>query len=165
MALGAVDHLVKPILRYELFESLQKAANQTENLKQTRPEKFSDEGKTILLVEDNESNIETVADFLKIDGYQIKIARNGLEALDKVNFSRPDLIIMDIQMPGLDGIEVIQRIRGNPSIEQQIPIIALTALAMPGDRERCLRAGANKYMSKPVQLKELRNILTSLLQG
>jgi len=69
---------------------------------------------------------------------------------------------MDIQMPELDGIEAIQRIREDTSIEQ-MPIIALTALAMPGDRERCLRAGANKYMSKPVQLKELLNMITSLL--
>ena len=162
MDLGVIAHLVKPIHRYELFECLQKAAEQKDNSDLAIDDNPSNETKTILLAEDNESNIETIADFLKINGYQIRIARNGLDALDSINLARPDLILMDIQMPGLDGVETIQRIRENPLIEQ-MPIIALTALAMPGDQERCLNAGANKYMSKPVQLKELLNTITSLL--
>jgi PAS domain S-box-containing protein len=162
LTLGAVAHLVKPVHRYELFESLQKAAKQKESFTPRKHNDFPNNVKTILMAEDNESNIETIADFLEINGYQIRIVRTGLEALDSINQNKPDLILMDIQMPGLNGVETIRRIREDPSIEQ-MPIIALTALAMPGDRERCLRAGANKYMSKPVQLKELLNLITSLL--
>lgn len=68
---------------------------------------------------------------------------------------------MDIQMPGMDGLEAIQRIRAQQSTE--VPIIALTALAMPGDRERCLNAGANKYLSKPVKLKQLASMIDQFL--
>jgi CheY-like chemotaxis protein len=90
------------------------------------------------------------------------LARNGNEAIDRAREQRPDLILMDIQMPGLDGLEAIRRIRSDPPLAS-IPIVALTALAMPGDRERCLEAGANEYLNKPVSLKRLKEIITPLL--
>jgi signal transduction histidine kinase/CBS domain-containing protein/ActR/RegA family two-component response regulator len=108
----------------------------------------------IMLAEDNLANISTIAGYLEAKGYRILLAYNGQEAIDLAKSEQPDLILMDIQMPGVDGLEAMQRIRQErTSID--IPIIALTALAMKGDRERCLEAGANDYLSKPVKLKQL----------
>jgi len=114
----------------------------------------------ILLVEDNESNIVTISDYLRAKNYRVSIARDGVEALERVKEAPPDLILMDIQMSVMDGLEATRHIRANESKRiKDIPIIALTALAMPGDRERCLEAGANEYISKPVQLRQLLEII------
>jgi CheY-like chemotaxis protein len=88
--------------------------------------------------------------------------KNGREAIDAAKIHMPDLILMDIQMPEIDGIEAISQIRLNPSLVNT-PIIALTALAMPEDRERCLKAGANDYLSKPIKLKQLVMAIQKLL--
>ncbi|MFN5857481.1 MAG: hybrid sensor histidine kinase/response regulator, partial [Pseudanabaenaceae cyanobacterium] len=114
--------------------------------------------KVVLLVEDNAMTVSTISSYLKAKGYQIILASNGLEALEVAEKDSPDIILMDIQMPGMDGLEAIQRIRANPLL-QKMPIIALTALAMSGDQDRCLAAGANEYMSKPVKMKELVNVI------
>lgn len=108
----------------------------------------------ILLAEDNMANILTINDYLESHGYRVVIARDGLEAIEKAEEIRPNIILMDIQMPVMDGLEAMGRLRTN-TLFAATPIIALTALAMPGDRERCLEAGANEYMSKPVSLKML----------
>lgn len=109
---------------------------------------------SVLLAEDNEENILTVKDYLEVKGFEVIVARNGLEALDQTKSKYPDIILMDIQMPDMDGLEAIRRIRIDLGVKDT-PIIALTALAMPGDREKCLAAGADEYLSKPVLLKEL----------
>jgi PAS domain S-box-containing protein len=108
----------------------------------------------ILLAEDNEIGSVTIADYLKAQGYRVLVARNGAEAVARAGEAQPALILMDIQMPGMDGLEAIRQIRAQNGMDG-IPIIALTALAMPGDRERCLAAGADDYLSKPVSLKGL----------
>jgi signal transduction histidine kinase/CheY-like chemotaxis protein len=108
----------------------------------------------VLLAEDNEATSTMIADYLGTRGYQVAVARNGTEALERAHDAYPALILMDIQMPGMDGLEAMRRIRATPTLAA-IPMIALTALAMPGDRERCLAAGANDYLSKPVSLKGL----------
>jgi CheY-like chemotaxis protein len=118
---------------------------------------------TILLAEDNETNIIMTRDMLQRKGYQVSIARNGLEAIARAREIHPDIILMDIQMPELDGLETTRRIRAEASLAH-IPIIALTALAMPGDRERCLAAGANDYLCKPVSLQELLKVIETQLQ-
>lgn len=118
---------------------------------------------TILLADDVESNLITVADYLEALGYRLVIARNGIEALQKAAACLPQLILMDIQMPEMDGLEAIRRLRKQP-LFAQTPIIALTALAMTGDRERCLAAGANEYLSKPMRLKELVALMQGLLK-
>jgi PAS domain S-box-containing protein len=105
----------------------------------------------ILLVEDNESTILLLQRALPSYGYQVHVAHDGTEALGLVRETRPALILMDIQLPGISGIEVIQQIRDNPQM-RQLPMIALTALVMPGDRERCLDAGADDYLPKPVSI-------------
>ncbi len=116
----------------------------------------------ILLAEDNEANIITTANYLTAKGYQVLIARDGQEAISVTQTEHPDIILMDIQMPGIDGLEAIQQIRADQTLAE-IPIIALTALAMPGDRDRCLTAGANLYLSKPVKLKQLTEMIEELL--
>lgn len=110
----------------------------------------------VLIVDDNPTNIETIADFLTANQYRIRIASSGMECLQYLPQIRPNLILMDIQMPTLDGLETTRQIRANPNPQlSAIPVIALTALAMPGDREQCMAAGANDYMSKPFRLLEL----------
>jgi len=116
----------------------------------------------ILLAEDNEANISTIAGYLRAKGYQILLAHNGQEAIALVQAEHPNLILMDIQMPGMDGLEVIQHLRQDPDLGA-VPIIALTALAMAGDRERCLAAGASEYLAKPVKLKQLALLIQKLL--
>jgi PAS domain S-box-containing protein len=116
----------------------------------------------ILLVDDNPSVIETVSDYLQTKGYRVITASDGVQAIDKAREVKPDLILMDIQMPVMDGLEAIHRIRADSQMEK-IPIIALTALAMPGDKERCFKAGANDYLSKPVSFKGLIAAIEKLL--
>ncbi|WP_271254278.1 PAS domain-containing hybrid sensor histidine kinase/response regulator [Pseudanabaena sp. Chao 1811] len=116
----------------------------------------------VLLAEDNEANIYSVSNYLEADGYRVLIAKNGLEAIALSQTHQPDLILMDIQMPELDGLEATKQIRSNPNLEN-IPIIAMTALAMTGDREKCLEAGANEYLAKPVRLKVLSQKIQALL--
>ncbi|PZO38323.1 MAG: hypothetical protein DCF19_16730 [Pseudanabaena frigida] len=116
----------------------------------------------ILIVEDNEANISTFSSYLKAKGYNLLIAKDGQEAIDLTKKHHPDLILMDIQMPVMDGLEATKQIRLDPNLAN-IPIIALTALAMEGDREKCLAAGANDYLSKPVKLKQLANIIQQFL--
>jgi len=108
----------------------------------------------ILLAEDNEITLNTLSDLLRSRSFRIVVARNGKEAIERARETRPALIVMDIQMPGMDGLEATRRIRAETELAA-IPIIALTALAMPNDRERCLAAGANDYMSKPLSLGRL----------
>jgi PAS domain S-box-containing protein len=116
----------------------------------------------ILLVDDNPTVIETLYDYLKTKGYQVITAYNGIQAIDKAREVHPNLILMDIQMPTMNGLEATRRIRAYAKMAT-IPIIALTALAMPGDKERCLEAGANDYLSKQVNFKTLIAAIERLL--
>ncbi len=120
-------------------------------------------GVQVLLVEDNNVNIEVVNDYLEYAGYQVIIARTGIEALDLAATNAPAMILMDIQIPDIDGLEVTSRLRAQPRYANT-PIIALTASAMTGDRERCLQAGATEYMSKPLRMKELLEMIERLLK-
>ena len=117
----------------------------------------------ILLAEDNVSSVITISEYLEMYGYDVIVAHDGIEAIEKAESTDPAVILMDIQMPGLNGLEAIARLRGNPRFAAS-PIIALTALAMPGDRDRCLLAGANDYMSKPVRLKDLKQLIEGFLE-
>ena len=117
---------------------------------------------TILIAEDNEANTISVTSYLQAKGYYCVIAQNGQEAINLARIHHPQLILMDIQMPEMDGITATKQIRNEP-ILADIPIIALTALAMTGDREKCLEAGANDYLSKPYQLKYLAKVIEDLI--
>jgi CheY-like chemotaxis protein len=113
------------------------------------------------VAEDNESNLATLIDYLTYQGYRVIPARNGQEAIERAMEYRPDVILMDCQMPCMDGMEATRRIRTLPDLAGTC-IIAVTALAMPGDRDRCLAAGANAYLSKPISLKRLRSTMEAL---
>ncbi|MBD2775604.1 PAS domain S-box protein [Iningainema tapete] len=160
---GASEYLVKPITRAQLQTTIEKLqhSNRSDSPNQIVVPEAVDKS-LILLVEDNQANIDTMSGYLESRGYDLILANNGQQAIDLAQAKRPDLIVMDIQMPGMDGLEAMRRIRD----EQQflyVPIIALTALAMPGDRETCLAAGANEYLTKPVKLKQLVAKIQQLL--
>ena len=109
----------------------------------------------LLLAEDNAANVLTISSYLRARGYDIIVANDGREAIDLARAEQqPDLILMDIQMPGMDGFEAMANLRDNDRT-REIPIVALTALAMEGDCDRCLAAGARAYLAKPVVLKQL----------
>ena len=171
--LGMVHMMYKPFTREELNIALNAVSTQVPvsaptfaltTLPSLRPlHKPVVAPPTILLVEDNETNISTFSDYLQARGYRVQIARNGQEAMDRLAEATPDLVLLDIQMPGMDGLEVMRLVRS----EKQwalLPIVALTALAMPGDRERCLAAGANAYLSKPISLKLLISTIETHLK-
>jgi CheY-like chemotaxis protein len=108
------------------------------------------------------ANVLLISEYLENLGYKLVIAHDGLEAIEKAETCNPDMILMDIQMPAMNGLEAIARLREDTRFIST-PIVALTALAMPGDRERCLLAGASEYMSKPVSLKKLKEIIENSL--
>ena len=167
-------HLVKPVSRNKLQAGLRrivltktKATSNVEALVSEAIENGFPHSKPplILLAEDNQTNINTLSDYLTHQGYQIVVARDGVEAIERAREDHPDLILMDIQMPGLDGLEATRQIRADTTQNMAtVPIIALTALSMPGDKERCLAAGANEYMSKPVSLKRLIEVIETKLK-
>jgi CheY-like chemotaxis protein len=114
--------------------------------------------KFVLVVEDKPFNQTLIAEILEMRHYQVEIIGNGQTMLNRLNAPPgdrlPDLVLMDIQLPEVDGFTLTQTLKQNPAW-QQIPVIAITALAMAGDRDRCLAAGADDYLSKPLQIKEL----------
>jgi CheY-like chemotaxis protein len=116
--------------------------------------------RSIMIVEDNERNRRLLRVLLKSKGYRITEAKNGHEALKAFDIERPDLILMDIQLPEMDGLELI-RIFKNKTDE--IPIIAVTAYAMKGDRERILSSGCDGYVSKPIDTRKLTQVIATTL--
>ncbi len=121
-------------------------------------------GPLILIADDNEINLSTVCDYLLAHGFRVIQARNGLEAVQAVRNHNPELVLMDIQMPVMDGIDAIKSLRADRSFAS-IPILALTSRAMIGDQDRCIEAGADEYLSKPVHMKQLVKIILSRLSG
>jgi CheY-like chemotaxis protein len=117
---------------------------------------------TILLVEDTKEVTMMIVDYLEMAGYEVISATDGLVGIDLAKEKRPALILMDIQMPRMDGLEATRRLRADPNF-RTTPIIALTALAMRGDRERCIAAGATDYLAKPVSLKKLVQMIEEYL--
>ena len=105
--------------------------------------------KTILLVEDNEVNRRLAGFLLRSHGYQVREATTAAAAFEMVDKERPDLIVMDIQLPGMDGLEITRKLKGQPSTAD-IPVIAVTSYAMKGDREKALAAGCAGYVTKPI---------------
>ena len=107
--------------------------------------------KTVLIVEDNELNMKLFRDLLEAHGYRTSATSNGFEALDLVRKMRPDLILMDIQLPQVSGLEVTRWIKDDPEL-RVIPVVAVTAFAMKGDEERIREGGCEAYLSKPISV-------------
>jgi two-component system, cell cycle response regulator DivK len=111
-------------------------------------------GERVLIVEDNEKNMKLVRDVLQATGYGTLEATTGEEAIELALSQAPALVLMDVQLPGIDGVEALERMRQNERTAS-IPVLALTAQAMSGDRERFLEAGFDGYLAKPVDVGEL----------
>lgn len=116
----------------------------------------------VLLVEDNELNRDMLSRRLTRRGYDIVLAEDGLEGVRQATDAQPDLILLDMSLPGLDGWEVARRLKADGGTSA-IPIIALTAHAMAGDRERALQAGCDDYDTKPIELPRLLDKMSVLL--
>lgn len=108
----------------------------------------------ILVIEDNPNNRLLVRDSLSFKGYAVLEAENGEDGVSIARQERPDLVLLDIQMPGMDGFAVLRALRAEP-VTRELPVVALTALAMRGDQEKILVAGFNGYLAKPFCLEEL----------
>ena len=108
--------------------------------------------KTILIVEDNEKNMKLVRDILRHNGYTILEAVTGKEGVRLALEERPDLILMDIQLPDIDGIEALRQLRGAPELDH-VPVIAVSASVMPDDQQKIVRSGFDAFVTKPINLK------------
>jgi CheY-like chemotaxis protein len=166
-AVGIEGFLLKPVGHSPLFNTIMKVFGQKIKRKQEDPKKARIEdleglkeiqGAQVLLVEDNEINQMVAAELLVMAGIKVTIANNGKEAIKKINKFKFDLVFMDVQMPVMGGLEATKEIRKDSNCKD-VPIIAMTAQAMTGDREKCLEAGMNDYVSKPVMINELRSAL------
>jgi two-component system, cell cycle response regulator DivK len=113
--------------------------------------KATDKHKTVLIVEDNELNMKLFHDLLDAHGYNILETRSGLEALKIAREQRPDLILMDIQLPEVSGLEVTKWLKEDDQL-RSIPVVAVTAFAMKGDEERIRQGGCEAYISKPISI-------------
>lgn len=114
-------------------------------------------------MEDNPQNMRLLEMLLRAKGYSLLKAADGEEALDMATREQPNLIIMDIQLPKLSGLEVTKKLRQMPA-SSHIPIIALTAYAMKGDRQKFIAAGCDAYLSKPINTRELLGVITRMLE-
>ena len=120
--------------------------------------------KNVMVVEDNEKNRKLMRVVLKAKGYNIIEAATGEEALNLLKNQKPDIILMDIQLPGIDGLTLIRQIKASV-ITKDIPIIAVTAYAMKGDEQKILDTGCNAYISKPINTQELPLIVEKYIKN
>jgi CheY-like chemotaxis protein len=111
-------------------------------------------GERILIVDDNATNLKLVAYLMKANGYEVDTALEAGAALDAIAKHRPDVILMDIQLPGIDGLELTRRLKADPAT-RDIVIIAVTAYAMKGDEDKALAAGCDDYITKPIDTRTL----------
>jgi len=119
-------------------------------------------GESILIVDDNPSNLRLVKFLLEKRGYRVRVARDATAALAELDQDDPDLILMDLQLPGVDGFELTRRIKAEPRTHA-IPIVAVTAYAMKGDEERARAAGCEGYVTKPIDTRTLPKVVRTFL--
>ncbi len=167
-AAGASAFLIKPVKQSVLFDTLMDIFNQegtgrdaTVQSSERKKNSWKNflRGRQILLVEDNLINQQVATEILQAAGAVVKTADNGAAALESLRISAWDAVLMDVQMPGLDGYQTSRLIRENPQW-RELPIIAMTAHAMKGDREKCLEAGMNDYVTKPIDTGRLFSVLS-----
>ena len=116
----------------------------------------------ILVVEDNERNLKLLRDVLEYAGYDVRVARTAEDGISLAASEVPDLVLMDLQLPGIDGMEALRRLRESP-LTAGIPVVAVTAQAMKQDRERALEAGFNGYIEKPISVRAFPDQVRSFL--
>jgi CheY-like chemotaxis protein len=121
-------------------------------------------GPLILVVEDNEKNLKLVRDVLQFEGYDVMEARTAEVGMTLAAERPPDLVLMDVQLPGMDGVEALHQLRRS-STTASIPVVAVTALAMKDDRARLLDAGFDGYLEKPISARGLGNQVRAFLDG
>jgi two-component system, cell cycle response regulator DivK len=117
----------------------------------------------ILVVEDNERNRKLLRDVLEYAGYQVRVAGTAEDGIDLALDAPPDLVLMDLQLPGMDGVEALRQLRESPQTAH-IPVVAVTALAMKEDRDRVLGAGFDGYLEKPISVRALPSQIYSFLR-
>ena len=120
-------------------------------------------GRRILVVEDNTKNLKLVRDVLQFAGFEIIEATTGEDGVELMATEHPDLVLMDLQLPGIDGAEALRRIRA--AGDQPVPVVAVTAFAMPGDRDRVMRDGFDGYLEKPLRVRALPHQVERMLAG
>ena len=118
----------------------------------------------ILVVEDNERNLRLLRDVLEYAGYDVRVARTGEDAIALAISEPPDLVLMDLWLPGIDGVEALRRLRESPRTAD-IPVVAVTAEAMKQDRERALQAGFDGYVAKPISVRAFPDQVRGFLSG
>jgi CheY-like chemotaxis protein/HPt (histidine-containing phosphotransfer) domain-containing protein len=165
-SLGCSGYLVKPVKQHMLSEVVSMVLGQKPRRDGTGQlitrhavEEFRGKGEKVLLAEDNPVNQKLAAILLQKAGYRVNVVENGREAVEQARKGSYFAVLMDVQMPEMDGFEATRRIRESETAGRQIPIIAMTAHALKGDRERCLEAGMDDYVSKPLQPQMLLSIL------
>jgi len=117
----------------------------------------------ILVIEDNDRNRKLVKILLEANKYEVIEARTGEEALKYLQDDKPDLILLDIQLPKMDGLTLVKKLRADQEMKD-IPIVAVTAYAMKGDKERMIEAGCDAYVSKPIDTRELPVLVANLIE-
>jgi len=121
-------------------------------------------GNRILVVEDNPLNLKLVRDVLTVSGYEVVAAPSGEEGVSLAQTCEPDLVLMDIQLPGIDGYEALRLLRQNPQLDG-VPVVAVTAFAMREDRERAAREGFDGYLGKPISVRALASQVSEFLSN
>ncbi len=118
--------------------------------------------KTVLCIEDNTTNMLLVSRVVEAEGHRLVRAEDGERAVEELKLGAPDLILLDVNLPGMNGLDLARRIRDEMQYET-VPIIAVTANVLVGDKERCLAAGCNDYLPKPLDIRRLREIMREYL--
>jgi CheY-like chemotaxis protein len=169
-AVGFDGHVQKPVLAADLRDTISEALAIAEKRSKVSPsllqpvvkprtEQKRTGSSRILLVEDDDVNQKYVLRVLQRNGIHADLAIDGRKAVDAVMKSEYDLVLMDVQMPRMDGLEATAQIRFREGTKRHTPIVGLTANALPGDRERCLAAGMDDYLSKPISVEQLKNTI------
>jgi PAS domain S-box-containing protein len=165
LQVGAAEVLLKPVDRETLRTALHRVVVPRAQMRAPFPAAVTapePDGPLVLIAEDNPLNARTISDYLRAQNYRVAVVGDGEQAVEAAGSLNPAVILMDIQMPRMDGLEATRRLRATETTAT-IPIVAVTALAMPGDRERCLAAGANDYLTKPVSPRRLCELIVVLL--
>ena len=118
----------------------------------------------VLIVDDNPTNLKLVAYLVRANGYDVHTAHDAQSALEAIRATRPKLILMDLQLPGVDGLELTRQLKANPDTAA-IPIVAVTAYAMKGDQERALAAGCDDYVTKPIDTRALPALIAKFVRS